>query len=440
MNIPQSADVVIIGGGMHGLSTALHLAQSQTNQKIVVLDKSKLGNGATAIACGVVRNNYYQPAMRRLMAHSVALWEKYAKELYYNPVGYLQISFEGMHAGVSEIYQQQKEIGYESVFIEGEKESMDYMKGIFDDWQAKNITSVLHEKRGGFAYNVPSIMGLQKLVTNAGAQVYEEVEVLAMIENDASNSVSKIETNQGTIECGEVVVAPGPWVKNFWDMLNLPNKIQIKGQDGKMHTSDMWNYWMLQEGVLDLDPSMLRDNAGNVPPVVHVDSDAPLYSDRDGKLLTEDPWGIYYKPDDNFNGIQGGFAPYEIKESADQVKIDPYGKHSKDYLVTEEFIDIWCSALAFCQKRFEGMSAKYRRHPSGGLGCLTPDRFPVFDRFRDNVYFIADANHGYKMLGVGALVADELQGKTSDLLEPFRFSRYEKGELHPISSSPFPWS
>ena len=57
-----------------------------------------------------------------------------------------------------------------------------------------------------------------------------------------------------------------------------------------------------------------------------------------------------------------------------------------------------------------------------------------------NVYMIADANHGYKMIGVGELVAKEILGTESDLLKPFRFNRYEKGELHPTSNSPFPWS
>jgi hypothetical protein len=64
----------------------------------------------------------------------------------------------------------------------------------------------------------------------------------------------------------------------------------------------------------------------------------------------------------------------------------------------------------------------------------------VFDRFRDNVHVIADSNHGYKMLGVGELVADEVSGSPSALLEPFRFARYAAGRLHPVSNSPFPWS
>ena len=64
----------------------------------------------------------------------------------------------------------------------------------------------------------------------------------------------------------------------------------------------------------------------------------------------------------------------------------------------------------------------------------------MFDRFRENGYVIADSNHGYKMIGVGELVADELLGTPRALLEPFRFSRYAQGRLHPVSHSPFPWS
>ena len=101
---------------------------------------------------------------------------------------------------------------------------------------------------------------------------------------------------------------------------------------------------------------------------------------------------------------------------------------------------MWTSALAHIQKRFEGKSDLYRKGPSGGLGCMTPDSFPIFDRFFENVYMIADANHGYKMIGVGHLVAQEILGQESDLLKPFRYDRYAKGELHPTSNSPFPWS
>jgi len=59
---------------------------------------------------------------------------------------------------------------------------------------------------------------------------------------------------------------------------------------------------------------------------------------------------------------------------------------------------------------------------------------------KQNCYTILDSNHGYKMIGVGQLVAKEILGAEQALLKPFRFSRYAKGELHPVSNSPFPWS
>ena len=75
--LPSHAHYVIIGAGVHGLSTSMHLAQKlkakgktvgASGTRIVVLDKTAIGAGASGIACGVVRNNYYQPAMRELIA------------------------------------------------------------------------------------------------------------------------------------------------------------------------------------------------------------------------------------------------------------------------------------------------------------------------------------------------------------------------------------
>ena len=230
-------------------------------------------------------------------------------------------------------------------------------------------------------------------------------------------------------------------MRDIWSMLDLPKKISIKDDKGKMHENyPMWEYWFLTEGVLGVDPKAQLTNEGKMPPVIHVDSDAPLYSCEDKSLITDKLWGIYYKPDFHFDGVQGGSSPYKVDMPADNVNVDPYGPDSDEFVVGSDFAHMWTSALAFCQKRFEDKSNLYKKGPTGGLGCFTPDNFPIFDTFRDNVHIIADSNHGYKMLGVGKLVADEVLGEKSKLLEPFRFSRFEEGKLHPISNSPFPWS
>ncbi len=448
MAFPKKARFVVIGAGIHGLSTAWHLSEklkkkngNGANNDIIVIDKGGIASGASGVACGVVRNNYFQPAMRELMMHSVKVWESDPKNFSYHPVGYMQISPESMHKDVASIYDQQKAIGYESEFIEGKEDSMKYMKNIFHDWQAKGITSVLHEKRGGYANNTASIYGLANKAESFGVRIITGTEVTGFKRGSNSKAVTGVVTSKGTIDCEQVVVGAGPWVKRFWDMLELPKKISIKDEKGKTHKDyPMWIYWMLTEGVLGVDPNMQKTDDGKMPPVIHVDSDAHLFSDVDGSLITDKMWGVYYKPDFNFKGVQGGAAPYKIMRPVDEVKVDPYGPASPEYQTTPEFAHMWCSALAHCQKRFKGKIKTYHKGPSGGLGCFTPDSFPIFDRFCENVYIIADSNHGYKMIGVGDLVSDEILDKENSLLKPFRFNRYEKGELHPVSSSPFPWS
>ena len=447
MSLPSHIKYLIIGAGIHGLSTAYHLALqlkakgTGSGKDILIIDKTDVGAGASGIACGVIRNNYFQPAMRELMAHSVDVWESDPKAFSYYPVGYIQAAPEVMHENVASIAQQQNDIGYESVFVEGEKPSCDYMKNIFNDWQAKNITTILHEKRGGYANNLPSMKGLATKAENEGVQIISNVKVTGFKSDSATSAIKEVETDQGNIASDYVIVGVGPWVKSIWEMLEMPKSIDVKGLDGKVHHDiPMWVYWSLQEGTLGVDPSLQQTNSGEFPPVVHVDSDAPLYSDADGKLITDQLWGIYYKPDFNFGGVQGGAAPFKIKTDPDDVKVDPYGPDSPDYIVDEKFAEMWVSALAHCQKRFEGTLPKYKNEASGGIGAFTPDSFPVFDVFRENCYIIADSNHGYKMIGIGKLVAEEIVSEKQSLLEPFRFSRYAQGKLHPVSNSPYPWS
>jgi glycine/D-amino acid oxidase-like deaminating enzyme len=439
--VPAHSRYVIVGAGIHGLSTAWHLARELRRRglgsgaDILVLDKTSVGAGASGIACGVIRNNYFQPAMRELMAHSVAIWESDPEGFAYHPVGYMQIAPEEMHEDVAKIFAEQRAIGYPSELIEGERDCRTYMLGMFADWQAAGITAILHEKKGGYANNVRSLRGLATKAEAEGVRIAPGVRVTGV--RTSGGAVTAVETSQGEIGCDQLVIAAGPWIRDLWAMLDLPAEIPVTGRDG---TVPMWTYWALQEGTVAMDPKEFTDNSGGFPPVLHVDSTAPLYDDISGDLITDRMWGIYYKPDFYFGGVQGGTSPYVVQRRAAEVAVDPYGPKSPEYTVKDDFIAMWTSALAHCHKRLEGKRHLYRREPAGGIGAFTPDSFPVFDVFCQNAYVVADSNHGYKMIGAGALVARELLGEPQALLAPFRFGRYRSGELHPTSNSPFPWS
>jgi glycine/D-amino acid oxidase-like deaminating enzyme len=437
-DLPASPRFVVVGAGIHGLSTAYHLAKelrtrgAGSGADVVVLEKSEPGAGASGIACGVVRNNYFQPAMSELMQACVEVWESDPEAYAYNPVGYMALGPEAQEPDLAATFERQERIGYRSTLVTGEAEVDAYMKRVFPDWRAKGVTTLLHEHQGGFAFNLDSVQGLARKCEEEGVRIVNGVEVRAL-ELEADGSVGAVETSRGRIHVGEqLVVAPGPWAKRFWAMLELPQTIDVRTPAGEVvHDRPMWTYWNLQEGEITVDPAMFDTAGGGAPPVVHLDTDAPLYTDE-GELVTDELWGIYYKRDRH--GVQGGAAPLTVEGD---VELDPYPSTTD---VDPGFADMWCAALSHAMSRFEGCRPLYKVARSGGVGAFTADNFPVFDYMRPNTYAILDSNHGYKMIGVGREVARVLLGDHSSLLHPFRFERFATGDLHPVSHSPYPWS
>src|ERR671925_948472 len=187
---------------MHGLSTAFHLAGELrtrglgSGEDILVLDKSEPGAGASGIACGVVRNNYFQPAMSELMQACVEVWESDPESYHYNPVGYMAIGPPVQESDLVEVSERQEKIGYRSTLITGAADVDAYMKELFPDWRAQGVTVCLHEHQGGFAFNRESVLGLLGKAESEGVTVVNGVEVTGF-ELASDDSVRAVETSQG---------------------------------------------------------------------------------------------------------------------------------------------------------------------------------------------------------------------------------------------------
>jgi glycine/D-amino acid oxidase-like deaminating enzyme len=370
--------------------------------------------------------------MSELMQACVEVWESDPEAYHYNSVGYIALGASRQEEDLAATFERQERIGYRSELVTGGAEVDAHMKALFPDWRAQGVTVSLHEHQGGFAFNVESVLGLRAKCESEGVTIHEQVEVTGFASRD-DGSVSSVLTSQGEVEVGEqVVVAPGPWAATFWSLLGQPDTIDIRTSSGEVvRDRPMWTYWNLQEGEITVDPLMFATADGGAPPVIHLDTDAPLYTDE-GELVTDELWGIYFKRDRH--GVQGGASPLVVDGD---VELDPYPSTTD---VDPTFPDMWCAALSHSMSRFEGCRAQYKLARSGGVGAFTADNFPVFDYVRPNVYGIFDSNHGYKMIGVGKEVAAVVLGDHSRLLYPFRFERFETGDLHPVSSSPYPWS
>jgi methylglutamate dehydrogenase subunit A len=426
--LPSSVPVLVVGAGVHGLSTAWHLARR--GERVLVVDKAGVAAGASGIACGVVRNNYFQPAMSELMAACVEIWESDPEALHYHGSGYVALGPAAQEPDLVEVHERHQRIGYDSTLVTGEAAVAAHMRALYPDWRAEGLTVCLHEHRGGFAFNRESMLGLADKARAAGAEIVEGVEVTGF-GRDGSGAVTTVTTSAGDVQVEQVVIAVGPWIPQLWSMLELPDRLDVHQPDGSVAADQpMWTYWYLQEGEAAFDPAAFVTADGSPSPVLHVDSDAPLHAD-DGTLVTDEAWGVYFKPDRE--SVQGGASPLTVGPA---FTVDPYPTGT----VEPGFPDLWCAALSHCLGRFEGARSRYRQVRSGGAGAFTADNFPVFDYMAPNVYVAADSNHGYKMIAVGREIAEVLRGGHSSLLYPFRYERFATGDLHPVSHSPYPWS
>ena len=115
------------------------------------------------------------------------------------------------------------------------------MKGIFHDWQAQGITSVLHEAKDSYANNTKAMYGLASKVGNENIRIISGVTVTCFTRN--KGCVTHVETDKGNIACDYVVIGAGPWAKSLWEMLELPATVSIKGANDIIHTDiPMWIY------------------------------------------------------------------------------------------------------------------------------------------------------------------------------------------------------
>src|SRR6059058_1504417 len=139
-DLPSSSPYVVLGGGVHGLSTAYHLALALeqsgkgSGKDVIVLEKNHIAAGASGIACGVVRNFYFSPPMAEVIRVSVELFESDAAGFGYHPVGYIAAVPEVQAQDCVATQQRQAEIGYRSEVVLGERACTAHMQAIFPDW------------------------------------------------------------------------------------------------------------------------------------------------------------------------------------------------------------------------------------------------------------------------------------------------------------------
>ena len=208
-DLQDAYDVVIIGGGVHGLATAYYLAQ-QGVTNVAVLEARYVGFGASGRNTAIVRSNYRTPEGIAFYDHSVKLYEKLAGELDYNIMfsqrGHLTLAHtERGVSGLRERALTNQLCGVNSRLI-----FPDEIREHVPDMQLEGslrypVMAALYHPPGGIIRHDAVVGAYARGADAGGVHVHQLTEVTDLEVTDGA--ISGVVTNRGRIKAGAVVNA-----------------------------------------------------------------------------------------------------------------------------------------------------------------------------------------------------------------------------------------
>jgi sarcosine oxidase subunit beta len=219
----QVADVVIIGGGVIGLSIAYHLGQRKAG-KIFLLEKGQLGEGSTSRCVGGIRTQFSTEINIRFSLESMKTFDHFEEEFGINPefrrIGYLFLATTTSEMGVfKENIKLQKRLNIPVELMDADeiRRQWPYLKmddipgGTFCSWD-------------GYAGPSEVLSGFTSGAKRTGVKIYEGTEAKEIWVN--KGRIMGVRTNGGEISSSVVVNAGGPYASLVAEMAGL--RIPVK--------------------------------------------------------------------------------------------------------------------------------------------------------------------------------------------------------------------
>ena len=206
---PKSAyDVIIIGGGGHGLSTAYYLAKNHGIRNVAVLEKGHLGSGNIGRNTTIVRANYLLPGNSEFYSHSLKLWEGLETDLNYN----VMMSQRGLimlcHSDGQRDAFVRRANAMRSRGDDAHMLSVDDLRKLLPYLNYDNarfpIYGGLLQKRAGTARHDAVAWGYARAADERGVDLIQNCEVNGF--NINNGRVTGVETSRGKIEANKVAI------------------------------------------------------------------------------------------------------------------------------------------------------------------------------------------------------------------------------------------
>ena len=435
-SLPDVVDVVVVGGGVIGVATALSLAEQ--NKQVLVCEKGRVAGEQSSRNWGWVRQTGRDAAELPLMIESLSMWRDAASR-----TGENALSFSAQ--GVMYVSRSEAETAKQSAFVELAKlhgvnsvllsaqEVLKKTPNASSAW-AQNVKGGLWTESDGRVEPWGAVPALARAATRAGVNIKESCAVLKI--ETSGNGPIEVITEHGVVKAERVLLAAGLWTTHLARQMgiSLP-QLSVKGTVARLdNTPELFSGNTADSSLAlaqRLDGGYTMALSDYQVHYLTVDSFRFAWPFRHGALKKW--YKTAFRPG-SFPGLKQGSAGAGHSGSTDSIYqrcriVDP--------IADEAVIERMLSALKL---QFDGCENAKASHAWAGMIETTPDFVPVLDEVsaQPGVFLATGfSGHGFGIgLAAGKAMSELICGRSSEHdLTRFRFSRFSDGsrlELGPI--------
>jgi sarcosine oxidase subunit beta len=390
----ETADVVIVGGGIEGAAAAWALAQRGVTD-VFVAERNTVGSGMTGKSSGIVRCHYGVSSLAAMATVGLEVFEK-AEEIFGRDIGFRQTGYV-VGVGEPNVGSLRKSLAAQrAVGVQTEEIDAGEVARLWPFADLSPFGGFAWEARGGFGDAYQTAQAFAVSARAAGVRVRQGTAMTDLLLD--GDRVTGVRLADGTeVAAGTVVVATGVWTRELLARYGVDVPIRV-----------------VREQIVMISPGV------DIGPV-------PVFSD----LVSLQ----YIRPESGGSGtstVLFGNSDLSHVEDADP----------DDYLnrATEAFVDLTVDRVG---TRFPGFTGAAITGSYAGCYDVTPDWNPVISRTGIDGLVVAAgfSGHGFKIApAVGRLVADlVVDGRSADPRIPetdFRLSRFAENDL---LTTPYPY-
>lgn len=376
----DSADLVIVGGGCIGCSTAFYAAKLDRSLKIILIERQHVAWGMTGRSTAIVRQHYSNAETAEMALESLKVFESFP-EAVGGDAGFTRTGFtlavgSKDEAALRRNVDMQRRLGIETSVLEpGE------LKKLQPDASVEGLTAAAYEPRSGYADPVATTQSFAKAAEKLGVNILEQTKVLEILES--GGKVRGVRTEKGEIAASRVVNVANVWANQIMPLKHSKLPIRV----------------LKEQSCIFLKPPDLTTKL-------------TVWGDFTS--------GFYFCPKGPDRLLTGSLES-NLPEVA-----DPDDCEGVDY----ETVTIYSQKLV---NRLPAMArGRWERGWSGAYD-VTPDWHPILDESSeiDGLYIAAGfSGHGFKLSpAVGKRIAQFVtSGNKPEDLTPFSASRFSEGK------------